>query len=158
MSNALQKTWISLTFPPRTSSPIIRHAAVWMGFAFAADVIADGPGRGTRNGVVAGRDEPNGRGKWRVIRLSLLSMKGLYKALGSGGMRGLRVKGWRLRGIAIDQVGEGHAARILAIARSRRCFSSCATHFFALREFFISERYIHSRRKRPFPILRYRSD
>lgn len=57
---------------------------MWMGFAFAADVIAEGLRRGTRNGVgMVGRDEPNGRGKCRVIRLSLLSMKGLYNALGS---------------------------------------------------------------------------
>lgn len=51
-----------LTFPPRTSSPMIRHAAVWMGFA-RADVIADGPGCWARNGAdVAGWDEPS-RGK-----------------------------------------------------------------------------------------------
>lgn len=48
----MRRLWIyQITFPPRTSSPIMRHAAVWMGFGCAADVIADGPGRGVRDGV-----------------------------------------------------------------------------------------------------------
>lgn len=29
----------------------MRHAAVWMGFVCAADVIAEGPERGARDGV-----------------------------------------------------------------------------------------------------------
>lgn len=60
------------TFPPSTSSPMIRHAAVWMGFA--ADVIANGPRVRDEVGV-DGRMEPKGRVKWRVRRLSRLSMK-----------------------------------------------------------------------------------
>jgi hypothetical protein len=51
---------------------MIRHAAVWMGFA--ADVIADGPRARDEVGV-DGRMEPKGRAKWRVRRLSRLSMK-----------------------------------------------------------------------------------
>jgi hypothetical protein len=67
-----------ITFPPRTSSPIMRHAAVWMVFA-GADVIANGVGRGVRDGVergTKGREEPNGRDKWRVRRFSRLSIEG----------------------------------------------------------------------------------
>lgn len=30
---------------------MMRHAAVWMGFVCAADVIAEGPERGARDGV-----------------------------------------------------------------------------------------------------------
>lgn len=48
--------------------------------------MADAPERGARDGAeragVVGRDEPNGRGKWRVIRFSRLSMKELYKEMG----------------------------------------------------------------------------
>lgn len=58
---------------------MMRHAAVWMGFACAADVIANGPGRGARDGVdkegMEGRDGPNGRERCLVMRLSRLSMK-----------------------------------------------------------------------------------
>jgi hypothetical protein len=67
-----------ITFPPRTSSPIMRHAAVWMVFA-RADVIANGVGRGVRDGVergTEGRKEPNEREKWRVRRFSRLSIEG----------------------------------------------------------------------------------
>jgi hypothetical protein len=67
-----------VTFPPRTSSPIMRHAAVWMVFA-RADVIANEVGRGVRDGVerdTKAREEPNGREKWRVRRFSRLSIEG----------------------------------------------------------------------------------
>jgi len=72
------------TFPPRTSSPIIRQAAVWIGLVkFGwADVIAARPGR-TRDERVGevGREEPNVRDKWRDNKFSRLSMKmkGLYR-------------------------------------------------------------------------------
>lgn len=50
--DGLDRRWLALislvlyskdpiTFPPSTSSPMMRHAAVWMGFACAGDVIAD---------------------------------------------------------------------------------------------------------------------
>jgi hypothetical protein len=60
---------------------MIRQAAVWMGLVkFGwADVIAGGAGRRTRGERVGdvGREEPNGREKWRVNKFSRFIMKGL---------------------------------------------------------------------------------
>lgn len=57
----------------------MRHAAVWMGFVYTADVIAERPGRGARDGLekvgMVGRGGFNDREKWRVRRLSRLSMR-----------------------------------------------------------------------------------
>jgi hypothetical protein len=99
---------------------MIRHAAVWMGFA--ADVIADGPVHRVRDEVgVDGRTEPKERAKWRVRRLSRLSMKRSVGEEREDGVKEEEKAAWSGdRGVnAIDREkvgerGKDYSARIIS--------------------------------------------